>query len=160
MMNVVIDTDVLSTFIKINKLDLLQGLFAKTWILLTPAVYRELRSGQRQGIIRFTLGKRFSKISLEQAEKRVVKEMANKGMSRADSECIAVAQRRNCLLVTNDTDLKKEAARVSIDYVDLPSLLRMLWKSKIMSKTQVEDLIAEIEKKDDVVIKNKGLILR
>lgn len=159
-MDVVIDTDVLSTFIKINKLELLQRLFTKASILLTPTVYRELRAGERQGIIRFALGKRFSRISLEQAEKRIVKEMVSKGLSRGDSECIAVAQLRKCLLVTNDTDVKKEAARLSIDYVDLPSLLRMLWKSNIMSKSQVSSLMGEIEKKDSIVIKNKGLILR
>ncbi len=44
-MDVVIDTDVLSAFAKINKLELLQRLFPKSAIILAPNVYKEIKKG-------------------------------------------------------------------------------------------------------------------
>lgn len=159
-MNVIIDTDILSTFIKIDKLNLLQRLFAKATILLTPAVYKELKRGERQGLIQITLSRRFSRPAPIQAEKRMVREMVDRGFSKDDSECIAFAHHRNCLLVTNDVYIKNEAMRLSIERIDLTALLRMLWKSHVISKDQTQILMDEIEKKDNIIIKNKELILR
>ncbi len=160
-MDVVIDTDVLSVFVKIRKVELLQRLFTKRSLLLTPHVYKELKYGERLGFIKLSIPTRFAKIKLQHAEKRLVKEIHGKrNLSLADSECVAVSHNRKSLLVTNDDGVKAEADRLFVQYVDLIALLRMLWKGNIMSKEQVRDLIDEIEKKDRIVIGNKDVIFR
>jgi predicted nucleic acid-binding protein len=159
MTHVVVDTDIMSTFIKTGKLNLLETLFVRSTILLTPSVYSELKTGQKVGMIKLSPSPIFSKIKLELAEKRAAKELRDRRKtSIADSECIAVAKNRRCLLVTNDRYTEKEADHLAIEHINLPGILRLLWKSKIMTKSQVNELINNIEKKDRIVIRNKNMI--
>ncbi|MDE1766187.1 MAG: hypothetical protein KGI27_07940 [Thaumarchaeota archaeon] len=62
------------------------------------------------------LDRRFSKMNLEIAEKRVVKEIKNRKLSGTDLECIAVAKHRKCLLVANDNHAEKEAGITDENY--------------------------------------------
>ena len=50
-MDVVIDTDMLSTFVKIGKAGLLTRLFPKSKILVCPAVYSEIKKAVILGIL-------------------------------------------------------------------------------------------------------------
>ncbi len=160
-MDVVIDTDILSVFAKIKKTELLQRLFTRTSVLLTPQVYTELKRGEKLGIIKLSLPARFSRIKLEHAEKRLLKEIFDRRkLGLADSECIAVSYNRKSLLVTNDEDVKKEADKLFVQYIDLTGILRMLWKGNIMSKDHVRNLIDEIEKKDKIVIEDRDIIFK
>lgn len=160
-MDVVADTDILSTFAKVNKVEMLQRLFSKSTILLTPNVSKEIKKGVKLGIINFPRPARFARIKLDLSEKRLVREIREKRkLSLGDAECIAVAKYRNCLLITNDRDTEIEADSLSVSHINLPLLLRQLWKSNIMPKQQVVELVKEIERKDRMVIKNKGLILK
>jgi len=144
---------------KINKLDLLQKLFYKSTILLAPSVSKEIKQGIRLGII--PPGPiRFSRIKLELSEKRLVRELREtRRLGLADAECIAIAKYRNCLLITNDHNVETEAKSHSVSHINLPLLLRELWKSNVLPKHQVAKHMKEIEEKDRVVIKNKGLII-
>jgi predicted nucleic acid-binding protein len=83
-----------------------------------------------------------------------------KRLGFADAECIAVAKYRNCLLLTNDHVVETQANSISVACINLPLLLRELWKSKVMSRDQVVGLIGQIERNDRMVIMNKGLILK
>ncbi len=160
-MDVVIDTDVLSTFAKINKLELLQRPFPKSAIILTPNVYKEIKKGVKLGIVKYSQPARFYRIKLDLSEKRLIREIRERRkIGSGDAECIAVAKQRNCLLITNDHEVEAEADLLSVRYLNLPLLLRELWKSKVIQKHQVVELMKEIEEKDRVVIKNKGLILK
>jgi len=158
-MDVVIDTDILSTFAKINKLELLPRLFSKSTILLTPSVSKEIKKGVKLGIISWRpIG---SRIKLGLSEKRLVREIRERRrLGFGDAECVAVAKYRNCLLITNDRYAEVEADFLSVNHINLPLLLRELWKSNVMPKQQIVELIKEIEIKDRIAIKNKGLILR
>ncbi|MGH7909268.1 MAG: PIN domain-containing protein [Thermodesulfobacteriota bacterium] len=159
-MDVVIDTDVLSTFAKINRLELLERLFSQSKILLTPNVSKEIKKGIQLGIIRSQRIK-FSRIKLDLSEKKVVKEIrADRKLGLGDAECIAVAKYRNCLLITNDRQAEIKADSLSVSHINLPLVLRELWKNRIISKQHVVELIKEIEIKDRIVIKNKELILK
>ena len=113
-MDVVIDTDVISTFAKINKLELLQRLFSKSEILLTPSVSKEIKNGMQLGIIK-SQRVRFSAIKLDLSEKRLVREIrAGKKLGLADAECISIAKYRTCLLITNDRQAAIEADSHSV----------------------------------------------
>ncbi len=158
-MDVVVDTDVLSTFIKINKVDLLRRVFPKSTVLVAPAVDKEIKNGVRLGILTYSQPAGFSAVKLSLPEKRLAREIREKTkLGFGEVQCIAVAKIRKCLLVTNDAEVEREADSLSIQRINLPLLLRELWKRNIMSKQQVAILIEEIQKKDRVVIKNKGLI--
>ena len=67
---------------------------------------------------------------------------------------------RKSLLLTNDQHAQKEASAHHIEYFDLPLVLRELWKTRIMKREQLLELVAEIRDKDNIVIDNLGLILQ
>ena len=65
--------------------------------------------------------------------------------------------------VTLDTRYVVKAERMQrlcINYLNLPLLLRELWRSHVMPRLRVMELIGEIERKDNVVIKNRELIFK
>lgn len=67
---------------------------------------------------------------------------------------------RACVLVTNDIDAAKEADHLCVECINLVFILRMIWKKKIMSKENLVVLIGDIEKKDNLVIKNMTAIFQ
>lgn len=157
-MDVVVDTDILSTLAKINRLELLSRIFPKSAILICPSVQREIKKGVELGLLRYSQPANFDRIKLSVAEKRLVKEFREeRNLGFGDAECLAVARNRSCLLLTNDGRAERVADSLSIQRLNLPLLLRELWRSNLMSKRRVAILVKEIERKDRMVIKNKAL---
>ena len=160
-MDVVIDTDILSTFCKIGKLELLQRLFRKSTMIIAPSVYKEIPMAMKSGLLTYSRPARFSRVKLEPAERKLAREIhQRKRLGEGDCECIAIAMERKSLLLTNDQHAQKEASAHHIEYLDLPLVLRELWKTRIMKRERVLDLVAEIQDKDNIVIDNLGLILQ
>ncbi|MGA2789813.1 MAG: PIN domain-containing protein [Candidatus Bathyarchaeia archaeon] len=160
-MDVVVDTDILSTFAKVNKLKLLVRLFPKSRILVCPSVNLEIKKGAELGLLRYSHPPDFISVKLGMREKAAageVREALNLGLG--DAECLAVARNRNCLLLTNDRKAERAAGSLSIHYLNLPLLLRELWRSHVMTKSRVAKLIDEIERKDNVVIKNREFVFK
>lgn len=159
-MDVVIDTDILSTFVKIGKTGLLHKLFPKSKVLLCPAVHSEIGRAVKLGILD-SVPASFSRIELTQSERSLAKEVAGRtALGAADMECLSVARNRDCLMLSNDRQVGNEALSLGVEHLTLPLLLRELWKSGALSKSEVTKLVDEIERKDRIVVKNKGLIFK
>lgn len=163
-MDVVADTDILSTFLKVKKPRLLQRLFPKSNILICPSVNLEIRKGMELGILGYSLmtrSTRFVAIKLGTAEQEVARGFReDTSLGSGDAECLAVARNRRCLLLTNDRNVERTADSLSIEHLNLPLLLRELWRSDLMTKSRVAKLVEEIEQKDNLVFKGKELIFR
>ncbi len=160
-MDVVVDTDILSTFAKVKKLALVPRLFPKSRILICPSVNLEIKKGVELGFLRYSHPGHFIAIKLGTRERATVREFReDRNLGPGDAECLAVARNRECLLLTNDRKAEKAADSLSIDHLNLPLLLRELWRSHVMSKSRLAKLMDEIERKDNVIIKNKELIFK
>lgn len=158
-MHVVVDTDILSTFVKTGKAGLLHRLFPKSNILLCPAVHAQISRAVKLGIVD-SIPASFSRIELALSEKRLAQEIGERtALGAADIECLTIAKSRDCLLLSNDRQVVNEALSLGVDHLSLPLLLREL-KSGVLSKAGVVKLVDEIERKDRIVIKNKRLILK
>jgi len=160
-MDVVADTDIFSTFAKVKKLGLLPRLFPKSCILICPSVNLEIKKGVDLGLLRYSHPPNFIEIKLGTREREAAREFReDRNLGSGDAECLAVARNRKCLLLTNDRKAEKTADSLSIDHLNLPLLLRELWRSHVMPKSRVMKLMDEIEGKDNVVIKNIELIFK
>ena len=96
---------------------------------------------------------------LTRVEKAIAKEIGRRpALGRADCECLAVAQFRMSLLLSNDRTVRGEASSRGVDVMSLPQMLRELWRTGVMKKEDVVKLAEEIEKKDNVVLKDRRLI--
>lgn len=159
-MDVVIDTDILSTFVKTGKTRLLHRLFPKSRILLCPSVLSETSKAVKLGILD-SIPSSFASVELTSSKRSLAKGIAARtALGAADIECLSVARSRNCLMLSNDRHVGNETLSLGVEHLSLPLLLRELWKTGTLSKPDVAKLVDEIERKDRIVIKNKGLILK
>lgn len=153
-MDAVIDADILSTFAKLKRVGLLKKLFHNSQLLMPPAVDREIKEAIRLG---YDLDVKYiKKVKLTKEERRVVREWRNsrRFIGLGELECVAIAYKRSLIILSNDRRIKKEARSLNLLYLNLPMLLRMLWKNKVVSKNDIIRLIDEIKSKDKIVIEN------
>ncbi len=161
-MDLIADTDILSTFGKINSLQLLQKLFPNSKIYISSGNEAELLEAKKLGYTFITRVMKFvyAKLSLSENEKIEFKKVKEnkKTLSSADVESLVLAKSRSLVILTNDINMQKEAAKQGVPYFNLPMILRELWKQKIITKEDAGKLISQIEKEDNIVIVNKDTI--
>ncbi|MDI6792790.1 MAG: hypothetical protein QME81_08000 [bacterium] len=164
MTSIVFDTDIISTFSKIQRLELLEDLFPQSDFCIPPAVQNDLIRAEEAGYV-FTdylwSANLFKVVTCSQDEIELISKLSieRRTLGLGEITSIAVAKHRNWLMVTNDEAAKKECDRQGVRYIDLTVILGSLWRNEILSKEEVSKLIDEIEKKDRVRIKNRKEIL-
>lgn len=159
------DTNILSTFAKINRLSLLAQLFERAQIGVVPAVYTELQTGVSSGYV--ALQAAIALIQQGQialltptAQEIFEKDSLPDSFDAGERETLAVAKSRGCQVLTNETRVKNWCNRAGIGYWDLPGILRALWRMNLLTKEQVRELMAQIETKDRVIFKNQEQIFQ
>lgn len=160
---VLIDTDILSTFAKIERLDLLFQVFKGKSLCVSPSVFQEICNGINDGysslagILRLVHNREIRILPLTEAEIMAGYSLPQSfGMGETDS--LIICKHRGLPLATNDKRVTKFCETEGIRYIALNALLRMLWKNSILDKEAVKGLICEIEKKDRIVIPKQGEI--
>lgn len=159
------DTNILSTFAKTGHLPLLLHLFRADQVAVAPAVYEELQEGVARGYIPLEAAidliedGQIVLVALTAAE---IIERSNLPASfdLGERETLRLAQSRGYSVLTNEKHVKNWCRSAGVVYWDLPGILRALWRSDLMTKDGVRDLIAEIQTKDRVVLKDAEAILR
>lgn len=161
---IIIDTNIISTFCRINKLTLIFKLFPNDTFGITPAVYDEMMEAIRLGYSFLKIAKSLvdkndlQLISLKPDELQL-KQTLPRSFGSGDLECIVVSKKRKYELLTNDKRIINYCKLESITVYDLPIILRAFWENGICSKKEVHRMIDEIENKENMVIKNKKFIL-
>lgn len=161
-MDIIIDTDILSTFSKINKLYLLKRLFSKSKFYISSENEAEILEAKKLGYTFIAKALAFSRIKLilNENEKLYFQKLktTKSSLSSADIESIVLAKSRNLVLLTNDINVQKEAIKQAIPYFNLPMILREFWKQRILTKEDTNKLISQIEKEDNIIIVDKEVI--
>lgn len=158
-MDAIIDTDILSTFSKINKLKLLKELFPNSKFYISNRNETELFKAKKLGykFIKRAIAFKPAKLLLNRTEHLEFQKLkeSKKSLSSADSETLVLAKSKNLVILTNDVNVQKEANKQYIPYFNLPMILREFWKQRILEKDDVDKLISQIEKEDNVIIVDK-----
>ena len=108
---IIVDNNILSTFAKIDRLDILFQLFPQTQIGIVPAVYNELRIGVRKGhfqlkqVMDMVQQKRIRLITLTEAE-IFLKPNLPVSFDEGEPESVAVSKSRKITLLTNERSVK------------------------------------------------------
>jgi len=163
-MNLVFDTDVLSTFGKIRRLDLLKELFPNAGFFIPPSVYNELFKARERGyeFVDYVIESGILEVTPLNKEElgflsRLKEERRSLGLG--ELEGLSICKHREYVLVTNDITAKKICDRYEIEFIDLSMILKSLLAAKILTSNEVRVLITEIERKDRVTIKDRDDIL-
>jgi len=151
-MKVVLDTDILSTFARINRLDVLNRLFDK--VIVPPSVISELRKAEIK----------FGSLDSEVARLTRNELLTLKGMDarlgRGERECLAIAKHRNFPLASNDRIVHSICEKEGVGYFDLPRLLRFAILKKVVAREEAMQLVNLIEHEERTVIVRKGEIFK
>lgn len=158
-MDVIIDTNIASTFGKIERFDLLEMLFPNSTLFISGSVVTEIgRAGKAQKFAKTAAEKTKVIVSTKKEIKFAEKLLSKRSLGKAEAECIAIAKSRDMLLLTNDKIAVKEARAVGVDLMDLRAIIRELWKQDMLSKEDAKSLIVEIEEKDNIIFIDKEKI--
>ena len=157
-MSIVFDADIISTFAKIGRLDVLKHVF-KEDLLFPDAVHDDLIRARDAGYDYVTPALQFFKlVRLDAQEAGFVQFRSRKTLGLGELECIAICKYRKYALSTNDAGAKTEAKRNGVNVIDLGAIL---WKIKENTTPhELQKIIQDIEQKDHTKIRDKHLLTR
>ncbi|WP_207589882.1 hypothetical protein [Halomontanus rarus] len=152
---VVVDNNVLSSLAKIDRLDLLRRIFDD--VATVPSVFDELHrdevagyefvdriddiKGYRDGWLRVR--------SVSEADLELADEIVDSSLSFTDAECIAIAQRRDERLLTDDSHAGEMASQRGVEVWDLKLCLEAAIVTEcICSRSELDSVIEALREKD------------
>lgn len=151
---VIVDTDVLSIFAKVDALDVLDSYFGEDRYVITPGIQAELA-------VPLQYGYSFPQAILERVEatglsdkewKAHISTTIEKRIGQGESEAIAVCAERKWIFVTNDAQAARIAQETGVQTVSFPALVRGIWLREILDKFQIEQLLTNIQNADRLSI--------
>ena len=157
------DTNIIGTLSRVASIDRLLTLFAKDELGVVAAVYAELVAGVREG-------REFLRAAVDLVDSGAIKLIAltpdevvqrlnlPPSLDAGEAESIAVCRTRGAAFVSNDRRARNFCISETIEVFDLIDILRAFWKLGVCSKREVQRLVADIEAKEGMVIKNKERI--
>ena len=158
---IILDADMASVFAKIKRLELLKRLFSKHRIVITPEIYEELTTSLDYGytfpldIFRYFEVLYPSEEENEEYQKLLIEKRT---LGKGELEAISMSKRKGYIFSSIDTAALRFAEENGVETLGLHSILRSLWKSGMQSKDEVEEIVEEIEKKDNTRIKDVEVI--
>jgi predicted nucleic acid-binding protein len=154
---VIADTDILSTFGKIGRLDLLQLLFDQVYI--APAVERELGRATQLGFTWvISVQRTVLLLPLTANESGAVARLTSlyPQLGSGEIESFVLAQTHHLAYLTNDRQAKVVAQALGLSYLDLEDLLRAIKTRKLLTTAALTALIAQIEEHEPHAYQNQS----
>lgn len=162
---ILIDTNILSTFAKIKRLELLFEIMDRKELYISTSVLHEIDMAENMGydfvqiIFDYIDKERISIISMDDKETDLYLDLPD-SFGRGERESVAISKSRDYIFVSNETRVKNYCDRNDIDIVDLPTLLRRSWKTGLKEKETVKEIVGEIENKDNIIFKDRTIIFQ
>lgn len=157
---VLVDTNIWSTFAKINDLDFLFEVMERDKLYLSTYVLHELHTAEKIGydfvktIFQYIDRDKIATIAMDESEVKEFLKLPD-SFGKGERESIVICRTRGYIFVSNEKRVKNYCELNGIDFVDLPTLLRRAWKKNFMDKDEGMDMVEKIEEKDNIVFKDK-----
>ncbi|MCS6918898.1 MAG: hypothetical protein NZM28_03930 [Fimbriimonadales bacterium] len=150
---IIADTDVLSAFAKIERLDLLLQLFQVETIYISNSAWQEVEYSLRLGRVYAQRLAQFAQVGKLQIvnpeeEETLFAATLPLTLSEADRETLSIASKRGWNVLSNESRMAHHGSAIGVYVFSIPDLLRAFWLSKILTKRQVEDLLQLLEELD------------
>jgi len=146
---VVLDTDIVSYFSRLNRLRVLLDLFAAP-VFVSPNVQRELQEGFQLGYeglrpaLSLIQAGTIKVLTITDAERALIPQVGL-APEKGETDSLAYCMTHGAVFVTNDKRAYHRAHRLGVQCFRLPALLRSLWMRGVLDQAGVRALIAEIE---------------
>ena len=147
-LRVVLDTDFLSAFLKIDQLPLVRESLGVDEFLIPPAVLREI--GQANLLPRIVDMPWIVVQSPDTTKAQALRfEDLSSGLGPGEREAIAIClERQDSVLLMNDNRARAVAARLGVKALNIPTFLLEAKLSSSLSQAQIEALVVALEKFD------------
>ena len=157
---ILLDTNILSTFCKIRRLSLIFEVLKKEVLYISPNVFKELKKARDKGYsfsnnaFESIKNNRLQVINLTPEEKTETIKIPS-SFAAGERDSIVVCKKRSWIFITNEKKVINYCKKQGIMYFDLIDILKAMHEFMGYSKEDIRSLIEEIEKKDNILIKNK-----
>lgn len=141
---IVIDTDFLSAFIKINRTGLIFTVLDTTELVITGAVFNELEQSTLFTSVLQLLNSKKNKLTIKAV--RSVTQSEPWGLGELES--IAFAKKTNALLLTNDRSAVEMAEKDDITVMDIPRFLLYCKRNNVLSLKEIKQIISDLRERD------------
>ena len=141
---IVSDTDFLSSFAKIDELKLVFRVFKTKEIVITEAVYNELKEAPVFDLLLTYFSAKENKIIIKKVSARDVPENLGTG----ERESITLAKDKKAKLLMDDRDAGEYAESKGVDVIDIPAFLFHCKKSNTLSVSEIKSIINNLKDKD------------
>ncbi len=141
---IVCDTDFLSSFGKINKLDLIFKVFKTKEMVIAQAVYDELKESPMFDLLLPYFSANKNKIIV----KKVPTKNFPHNLGGGERESIAFAKDNKAKLLMNDKVAGKYAKTIGVKVIDIPAFLLYCKEKKILGASQLKIIILKLKAKD------------
>ncbi len=154
-MIIILDTDILSMFAKVDAITLLKDLFGEEKLAITPGIEEEIS-------IPLEYGYKYPSRVLSEIRtipltenallkcKQLLQERTNLG--KGETEAISICKIEGYTFATNDFVARKFAKKQKVQVFSLQSILRAIWKVGLKSKEEVRKLLKEIVESDNLMV--------
>lgn len=142
----VLDTNVLSRFARINRLDLLLQLSIGR-VYITPAIQRELEAGLDNGVsyladaVQLIRTGQLPVLPLSQIDRQFMRALPNK-LGDGESEAIALCRRANLIFLSHDSRAIEYCKHEGINSIRLMNLVAQLKKAGLLTDAEIQIMLS------------------
>jgi len=161
---ILVDTNILSTFARVDELELLFVLFPRSPLGVTPAALEEISQAVAQGcewlrqVLELRRSGRLELAELVTAETLAVHALPG-SLGAGEREAIAVCKARGWTFLSNDKRARNFCRAEGIPVYDLVGLLRALCEWRVRSRQFVQQLCARMEDAEGIKV-NRNAVFR
>jgi predicted nucleic acid-binding protein len=139
---VILDTDFLSAFLKIGRLELVRNFYSVEAVIVPAAVVAELsRTSLLDDLVWIAW------IRIEVVEHDSSSELSHK-LGPGEREAIALARRQGALLLSNDNLARQAASRLGVEAIDIPAFLLSCKLTGFLDGDEIREVVRELREKD------------
>ncbi len=143
----------------------LESLFSRDKLLITPAVYSELKVPKEYGYDfpdQIFGSERFELVQLSGGEADEFKSnlLHAKTIQSGELEAITIAKNRGYMFSSMDVRALRYATSQGVEVLHFHTILRALWRFGVLTREEVRDLMDVMEREDNREIKDKHAIIR
>ena len=148
MPTIILDTDFLSSFLKIRRCDLILSLYHVEQAVIPTAVHRELA---QTDLLPQLLAIPWINVSTvgRSPDETLLQDSTFQTLGAGEQECVLLAQAMpEVMLLMNDNKARQFARSVGVTVVNIPAFLLACKMAGLLSPEQMEQIIGDLKAKD------------
>ena len=151
---VVLDTDFLSSFLKIGRLAMIREFYGVDSLCVPPAVFEEL---SRTSLVQQLGQLPWIHVLAPDRSSPPVESLS--GLGVGEQEAIGLAQQLKALLLTSDNKARHAAERIKVDVADIPGFLLSCKSAGFVNHDEIRRLVDDLKEKDHYSFRKEVLEL-